>query len=519
GHLALEITRHDVSGLQIQQGGERDVAIPEARGELNFRVGELLAQGDHPALVLFRTITGNARIENLTHRLDPRVGHGHLHVTAAAVHFDVKARHDHDFRRRDDVGEMRVDFGLDELELDRRDVRPRLVQIGKHVAQHHVDDALLGRREFAAFDLRVAPGAAEEVVHEGEHELRLENHERSAAQRIHLDQIEARGHVQRVDVLAEFLDLNRLDGDLRRAAQEVVETDAEHAGETLIDELERRHSAAHDPHLFVEVVRANFAGVGLRGCVYSTVVDAMDECVDFGLVEYLVVAHVRCLRFLHYETGEVDLFDVVRLAAGVLHDVTYCGKRVGAELFLARTLGNDFVLLVGEEHQQVVAHYGIVGLQDLYGRRVARHDLHSDLQEADELVALEVDDERGIQGYVQGRCQGLLGFLRGLLAVSIVMAEGQPGTHTTPCDRQERDDSNDQPLLALRCCFGFGRRIEHRYIRHALCHSVTAASACRFRRKRCNARATPVRTCASGYKARVLRSLEQCEMHLMRQLF
>ncbi len=146
----------------------------------------------------------------------------------------------------------------------RRDVRPGFVQVGKHVAQHHVDDALLGGGELAAFDLCVPAGAAEEVVDGREHEFRLEHDQGGAAQGIHLHEVEARRHVQRVHVLAELLDLDRLHRDFRGPAQQVVQTDTEDAREALVDHLERRHAAAHDPHLVVEIVGASFAGRGLR---------------------------------------------------------------------------------------------------------------------------------------------------------------------------------------------------------------------------------------------------------------
>ena len=88
----------------------------------------------------------------------------------------------------------------------------------EHVLEQHVNDAILGRRELAAFDLGEAAVAAEEVVDGREHELRIEHDEPSAAQRQDLHQVEIRRHVQRVHVVAELQHLDRRNGDLRRAA-------------------------------------------------------------------------------------------------------------------------------------------------------------------------------------------------------------------------------------------------------------------------------------------------------------
>ena len=134
-----------------------------------------------------------------------------------------------------------------------RDVRPGFAQVLERGLQHHVDDAALGGREVAAFDLGVPAVAAEEVVDDGEHELRLEQDQRRAAQRVDAHQVQARGHVQRVHVLAELLHLDRVHRHFGRAAQQVVEVEAEQAREALVDHLERGHAPAHDAHLVLEV--------------------------------------------------------------------------------------------------------------------------------------------------------------------------------------------------------------------------------------------------------------------------
>src|SRR6185437_11860293 len=119
--------------------------------------------------------------------------------------------------------------------------------------QQHVNDALLGRRELAPFDLGVPSGTAEEVVDDRKHQLRVEHYQAGAAERVDLDQVQARRYVQRVHVLAEFLHAHRVHGDLRGAPQQVVEADTEEPGEALVDHLERGHAPAHDAHRVDEV--------------------------------------------------------------------------------------------------------------------------------------------------------------------------------------------------------------------------------------------------------------------------
>src|SRR6185312_162521 len=239
-HLAAEVAGEHVSRLKIQELCERQRGAAEDRRELDFRILHLFAQAVHPALVLLDPIAGDPGIEYLAHRLDHGVGHGHVQVAPRAIQLDVEGGDDHDLRRRDDVGEVRVDLGVEVLELDGSDVRPGLAQVGEYAAQHDMNDALLGRGELAPLDLGVPARAAEEVVHHGEHHLRVEHDEGGTAERIDLHEIETGRHVQGVHVLAEFLDLDRAHRDLRRAAQQVVEAHAVQAGEALVDHLERR---------------------------------------------------------------------------------------------------------------------------------------------------------------------------------------------------------------------------------------------------------------------------------------
>ncbi len=137
----------------------------------------------------------------------------------------------------------------------------------------------------------MAARPAEEVVDDREHQLRVEHDQRRPAERVDLHHIEARGHVQRVHVFAELLDVHRMHCDFRRAAQQVVQADTEESGEAFVDHLERGHAPAHDTHCVDQVVRL---GLALCDPVFrgdGPGVDAVDQGVDLGLVEYLVVAH------------------------------------------------------------------------------------------------------------------------------------------------------------------------------------------------------------------------------------
>ncbi len=188
---------------------------------------------------------------------------------------DVEAGDHDDFRRAHDVGEVRIDFGVDVLDVQALHVRPGFLEVGEHMLEQHVNDPLLGRGELAAFDLRVTAIAAEEVVDGGEHQLRIEHDQAGATQRHDLHQVQIGRHVQRVHVLAELEHLHRRDRDFRRPAQQVEQADTEQAREPLVDHLERGHAPAHDTHLVREIVVARLAGRDGRFSLDGAAVYAM----------------------------------------------------------------------------------------------------------------------------------------------------------------------------------------------------------------------------------------------------
>src|ERR1700722_17434246 len=216
-----------------------------------------------PAVVAIHAIALHAGIQLVTDRLYHRVRHGHMQLAAATLQLDLERGYDHDLGRTDDIGDVRVDLRIQVLEFDVGDDIPGLGKVGERLAQHHLDDAALGHGEFAPFYLGVAAAAAEEIVDHGEHQGRVQHQQCRTAQRIELDQVQARGQVQVLRVFAELLHPHRRDADLGRAANHVEQSDAKLAREAIVDHLERRHAAAYQPHLGGDVEHPYLTGRGL----------------------------------------------------------------------------------------------------------------------------------------------------------------------------------------------------------------------------------------------------------------
>src|SRR5690606_18947922 len=200
---------------------------------------------------------------------------------AAAVQLDGEAADHHVRAPGDDVGEVRVDLGVDVLELHVHHRCPGLDQVGEGLAQHQLDHPHLGDGELAALDPgRVAPVAAEEIVHHGEHQLGLEHDQAHAAQRLEAHQVEVGRHVQRVHVLAELDQVDAAHGDVGRAPDQVEQADAPQAHEALVDHLQGGHAPADDAVLAGEVVRPRGARVRLRLGVDRAGIHAVQQGVD-----------------------------------------------------------------------------------------------------------------------------------------------------------------------------------------------------------------------------------------------
>src|SRR5213075_872520 len=96
-------------------------------------------------------------------------------------------------------------------------------------------------------------------------------------------------------VVGELAHLHRHHRDLERAADEVVEADAQGPRHALVDQVERRHAHARGQLIAQEIVRANFFGIDERVGVDVAGVDGVQQRVDFFLVEDFLCGHGYCI--------------------------------------------------------------------------------------------------------------------------------------------------------------------------------------------------------------------------------
>src|SRR5690606_29933141 len=261
--VGRQLDREDVADLQPGQLAQVDALLGQHAGNGDLGQLQLLAQGRVPALVAVDAVALDAGVEQLADRLEHGIGQGHVDLAAAAVQLHVEAADHHVLARGNDVGEVRVDLRVDVLEVHVHHRRPGLGQVGEGLAQHQLDHAHLGGGELASLDAGgIAAVAAEEVVHHGEYQLRLEHDQTHAAQRLEAHQVEVRRHGQRMHVLAELEQVDAAGRDVGRAPDQVEQADAPQAHEALVDHLQGRHAAPDDAVLAGEVVGPGDARVG-----------------------------------------------------------------------------------------------------------------------------------------------------------------------------------------------------------------------------------------------------------------
>jgi hypothetical protein len=122
----------------------------------------------------------------------------------------------------------------------------------------------------------VAAVAAEQVVDDQEHQLGVEHEQRRAAQRLQVHHVDVGRHRQVAYEVAVFLDLHRADRDVGAATHEGQQRAAQVARETLVDDLQRVHAAAHDALVRAEVVGRRALGAG--GCALSAPASPVTPC-------------------------------------------------------------------------------------------------------------------------------------------------------------------------------------------------------------------------------------------------
>ena len=130
--------------------------------------------------------------------------------------------------------------------------------------------------------------AAEQIVDQQEYEARIEDHQGRAAQRLHVYQVQIGRHHQIADEFAVFRYAHGADGHFGAAAQEVEQAHAQQAGETLVDNFQRWHPAAHDALLGCQVVGTNSRDIFRRLRVVLVSVDALQKGIDFFLGEEII---------------------------------------------------------------------------------------------------------------------------------------------------------------------------------------------------------------------------------------
>src|SRR5690606_14312669 len=282
-HLFRQVHGNHIARLHVQDVAQAQLAAGHGGLQGHFHVEDVFAQRLGPAFVLVAHVGLEAGVEHLADRLEHRVRQGHVQVAATAVQLDVEGGDHHHLAGADDVGDGRVDLGVQVLELHFHQRVPGFLQVDEGLVQHHAHHAQLGGGEFAALDLGVTPVTAEEVVDQLEHQPRVENEQRHAAQRAHLHQVEAGGHVQRMHVLAELHHLHTAHGHVGGTAQQVEHADPGVAGEALVDHFQGRHATPDDTVLAGQVVALHPVRVDGLLDGNQAVVDAVQQRVDLIL--------------------------------------------------------------------------------------------------------------------------------------------------------------------------------------------------------------------------------------------
>src|SRR5690606_6461339 len=135
--LFRQLNRNNVASLHVQNVPQFQLAASQGRTERHADIEDVFAQGLDPTLVLIVHIRLETGIEHLADRLDHRIGHGDMQVTAAAIELDMEGRNHHHLAGADDIGQGRIHLRVDVLEVDIQHRMPGFLEIGESLVDDH----------------------------------------------------------------------------------------------------------------------------------------------------------------------------------------------------------------------------------------------------------------------------------------------------------------------------------------------------------------------------------------------
>src|SRR3989338_10543177 len=279
----------------MQNVAQLELATGNSRTQGHADTKNVFAKRLDPAFVLIVDIGLETGVEHFADRLDHRIGHGDMQIATTAIQFDMEGGHHDHFTGADDVGQRRVHFRVDVIEVDIHYRVPGFLEVDKRLIQHHAHHAQLGGRKIAPLDFGVTTVAAKKVVHQFEHQFGVENKQAGTAQRLHLHQVEAGRNIQRVYVLAEFHHLHTAHRHVGGTTQQIEHTDAGVAGKTLVDHLKRWHAPTDNPVLAGQVILFDASRFGFVLGFNQAVINAMQQGIDFILGKQVLHSHIRLL--------------------------------------------------------------------------------------------------------------------------------------------------------------------------------------------------------------------------------
>src|SRR5690554_6825842 len=210
GHLH----RNHIPGLHLGDIPEGDPAPANRCIDRNVHFLDIFLQGVHPALINIVDIALHPGIQHIPNGLNHGIGQGKVQFATATVQFDMEGTDHHHFARADNIGHRRIHFRAQVFEFHLQDRMPGFFHVVENLVQNHLDNTGFGGREFTALNLGVPALPAEEVIHQLEHQLGVQNEQRGATQWAHLAQVETGGHIQGVNIFTELHDLHATGGDV-----------------------------------------------------------------------------------------------------------------------------------------------------------------------------------------------------------------------------------------------------------------------------------------------------------------
>ena len=172
GHDARQINRNDVASLHSHNLAQCHLFFGQRGLQIHINIHQITSNGHGPTTILGAFFTLNPGFEQFSDRLQHRIWHGDMKVSPSTIHFNVKAAYHNHFSRPYNIGQCRVNLGIQVIKFHVHHRIPGFFQILISLIEKNLNNSTLCRGKFAPLNFCMkATISTKEIIYQNEDQL------------------------------------------------------------------------------------------------------------------------------------------------------------------------------------------------------------------------------------------------------------------------------------------------------------------------------------------------------------